>query len=52
MPGQRGSNQRQRNRMFTMRLDDAEWVHLKECQSASKKDPLSASKRDPVCRAV
>lgn len=30
MPGQRGSNQRQRNRMFTMRLDDAEWVHLKE----------------------
>ncbi len=30
MPGQRGSENRQRNRMFTMRLDDAEWVRLDE----------------------
>ncbi|GAA4222402.1 hypothetical protein GCM10022253_30820 [Sphingomonas endophytica] len=30
MPGQRGSENRQPNRMFTMRLDDAEWVRLEE----------------------
>lgn len=30
MPGQRGSEKRQRDRMFTMRLDDDEWVRLGE----------------------
>ena len=30
MPGQRGSENRQRDRVFTLRLNDDEWVHLGE----------------------